>query len=47
MAVKTPTIKQLEYFVCLAESTTFRSAAEQLKISQPTLTAQIYNLEKR
>lgn len=46
MALETPTIKQLEYFVRLAESTTFRSAAEQLKISQPTLTAQIYNLEK-
>jgi len=46
MALETPTIKQLEYFVRLAESTTFRGAAEQLKISQPTLTAQIYNLEK-
>lgn len=46
MAIETPTIKQLEYFVRLAESTTFRGAAEQLKISQPTLTAQIYNLEK-
>lgn len=46
MAIKTPTIKQLEYFVCLAESTTFRGAAERLNISQPTLTAQIYSLEK-
>ena len=46
MALETPTIKQLEYFVRLAESSTFRGAAEQLKISQPTLTAQIYNLEK-
>ncbi|WP_101760508.1 LysR family transcriptional regulator [Oceanicoccus sp. KOV_DT_Chl] len=46
MALATPTIKQLEYFVCLAESTTFRGAAERLNISQPTLTAQIYSLEK-
>lgn len=46
MALGTPTIKQLEYFVCLAESTAFRRAAESLNISQPTLTAQIYNLEK-
>lgn len=46
MAMNTPTIKQLEYFVCLAESTTFRGAAERLNISQPTLTAQIYSLEK-
>lgn len=46
MAQETPTIKQLEYFVCLAESAGFRRAAERLNISQPTLTAQIYNLEK-
>lgn len=46
MALEIPTIKQLEYFVRLAESTTFRGAAEQLNISQPTLTAQIYSLEK-
>ena len=46
MPLGTPTIKQLEYFVCLAESTAFRRAAESLNISQPTLTAQIYNLEK-
>lgn len=46
MALDTPTIKQLEYFVCSAESTAFRRAAESLNISQPTLTAQIYNLEK-
>lgn len=46
MALETPTIKQLEYFVGLAEATSFRRAAERLNISQPTLTAQIYNLEK-
>ncbi len=46
MAQETPTIKQLEYFVCLAESIAFRRAAESLNISQPTLTAQIYKLEK-
>ncbi len=46
MAQEKPSIKQLEYFVCLAESTSFRRAAEQLNISQPTLTAQMYSLEK-
>ena len=46
MVHETPTIKQLEYFICLAESTAFRRAAEHLNISQPTLTAQIYNLER-
>ncbi|CAA0105131.1 Hydrogen peroxide-inducible genes activator [BD1-7 clade bacterium] len=46
MASGNPTIKQLEYFVSVAESGTFRRAAERLGISQPTLTAQIYSLEK-
>lgn len=46
MALNTPTIKQLQYFVSLAESTTFRGAAGRLNISQPTLTAQIYSLEE-
>ena len=41
-----PTIKQLKYFVCVAEFGTFRGAAEHLGISQPTLTAQIYSMEK-
>ncbi|NIB41440.1 hydrogen peroxide-inducible genes activator [Pseudomaricurvus alkylphenolicus] len=46
MAQKMPTVKQLKYFVCVAEFGTFRGAAERLGISQPTLTAQIYSLEK-
>lgn len=46
MADTKPTLKQLEYFVCLAETGTFRGAAERLGISQPTLSGQIYNLEK-
>lgn len=46
MTQEIPTIRQLEYFICLAESTAFRRAADILNISQPTLTAQIYNLER-
>ena len=46
MANKTPTLKQLEYFVAIAESKTFRRAAEQIGVSQPTLTSQMYILEK-
>lgn len=44
--MKTPTLKQLEYFVAIANAKTFRRAAETLSISQPTLSAQIYSLEK-
>lgn len=46
MPLEMPTIKQLKYFVCVAETGTFRRAAERLGISQPTLTAQIYSMEK-
>lgn len=42
---KQPTIKQLEYFVCLADTLNFRRAANKLGISQPTLTAQMRALE--
>lgn len=41
-----PSVKQLEYFVAVAEMQSFRRAAERLRISQPTLTAQIAGLEK-
>jgi len=46
MANNTPTLKQLEYFVAIAESKTFRRAAEHIGVSQPTLTSQMYILEK-
>jgi LysR family hydrogen peroxide-inducible transcriptional activator len=47
MSAETPTLKQLEYFVCIAELKTFRGAAERLGVSQPTLSAQMYILEQR
>jgi len=46
MSAETPTLKQLEYFVSIAESKTFRRAAERLGVSQPTLSSQIYILEQ-
>ncbi|KKJ77221.1 hyaluronan synthase [Kiloniella litopenaei] len=42
-----PTIKQLEYFSAVAETLHFRKAAEQLHVSQPTLSDQIKELEYR
>ena len=42
-----PTIKQLEYFISIAEHSSFRKAAERLEVSQPTITAQISLLEER
>ncbi|CAH0992817.1 Hydrogen peroxide-inducible genes activator [Sinobacterium norvegicum] len=46
MPTPAPTIRQLEYFIALAEAKTFRGAASALSISQPTLSAQIYSLEQ-
>lgn len=40
-----PSIKQLEYFIAVARTGSFRGAAEGLNISQPTITTQIANLE--
>ncbi|MBL6720378.1 MAG: LysR family transcriptional regulator [Planctomycetes bacterium] len=40
-----PTLRQLEYFVALAERLNFRKAAEACFVSQPTLSAQIAGLE--
>jgi LysR family hydrogen peroxide-inducible transcriptional activator len=38
-------LRQLEYFIAVAECGSFRRAAEKLRVSQPTLTAQIASME--
>jgi LysR family hydrogen peroxide-inducible transcriptional activator len=43
---KRPTLRQLEYFVSVANTLNFRNSAHHLKVSQPTLTAQIATLEQ-
>lgn len=43
--VERPTLRQLEYFVALAERLSFRKAAESCFVSQPSLSAQIIQLE--
>lgn len=40
-----PTVRQLEYLVALAEQLNFRRAAEACFVTQPTLSAQIQELE--
>lgn len=40
------TLKQLQHFVAIAESGSFRKAAERLNTSQPSLTVQISTLEE-
>ena len=42
-----PSLKQLEYFVALVETGSFKAAAEQCGISQPSLSVQLATLEKR
>ncbi len=42
---KLPTIRQLQYFVAIADASSYRYAASDLGISQPALTAQIAALE--
>ena len=44
-SASSPTFRQLQYFVAIAEHKTYRRAADILGISQPTLTAQIHALE--
>jgi LysR family hydrogen peroxide-inducible transcriptional activator len=41
-----PTIRQIHYFVAVAEASSFRGAAAQLQVSQPTLSHQILALEE-
>ncbi len=41
-----PTLKQLEYFLAVFKNGSIRRAAEELDISQPTLTAQLAKLEQ-
>ncbi len=41
-----PSVRQLEYFVAISRFGSFRRAAEELDISQPTITAQLAQMEK-
>lgn len=43
----TPTLRQIEYAVALADKQNFRRAAESCHVSQPALSAQIRQLETR
>ncbi|MDN2567030.1 hydrogen peroxide-inducible genes activator [Aquibium sp. A9E412] len=42
-----PTLRQLSYLVALAEERHFRRAAERVHVSQPTLSTQLQELERR
>jgi len=42
-----PTLRQLEYFLAVAEQLSFRKAAESCHVSQPALSAQIAQLEAK
>ena len=44
---RAPSLRQLQYFIALAEAESFRRAAARLRISQPTLTSQVAALEAR
>ncbi len=45
MAAQRPTLRQLEYFVALAQRLNFRAAAEDCFVTQPALSGQIAQLE--
>lgn len=45
MGMQRPTLRQLEYFVALADRFNFREAAEACFVSQPALSSQIAQLE--
>ena len=40
-----PSVRQIEYFVAISETLSFRAAARRLSVSQPTMTNQIVALE--
>lgn len=42
-----PSLRQLEYFVALSQTRHFRRAADRVGVSQPTLSAQLAELERR
>lgn len=42
-----PSLKQLEYFVALADTGSFKGAAELCGVTQPSLSIQLASLEKR
>lgn len=45
--LRVPTIKQLSYLLALSEERNFRRAAERSGVTQPTLSAQIRELERK
>ena len=45
--METPSLRQLEYLVALAETLSFRRAAEACFVSQPALSTQIAKLESQ
>ncbi|MFT4767778.1 MAG: LysR family hydrogen peroxide-inducible transcriptional activator [Glaciecola sp.] len=46
LAMKRPSLKQIEYILAVAKSGSFRGAADELGISQPTLSAQVARAEE-